>query len=149
MIAFKKELLVETKEAIPEAGISIEWPIGRVSLMQVIWWGLKLSAFYTRCEQDYNLLPSARALGGCPLTGLCESWHVDIPVCCVLFLVNLQVWTCSFKRTHLLLSKKCSFASFFVFAKKGMWHTFFVQARYLRICFCNAFSFLNLFTNEW
>ena len=99
IIAFIRTLS-KTKEAIHQGWcISIEWPIGRVSLIQVISWGMKLSAFYTRCERACNPWPSAQASGQECVTSLCEFQQVETPVCLFPSLLNLQVWTCLFKET--------------------------------------------------
>ena len=137
-----------TKEATHRGWcVSIEWPIGWVSLIQVICWGMKLSAFYTRCERACNSCPSAQALGQECVASLCEFQLVETPVLLVSFLVNLQVWTCLFKETLLSLSKKCFCFLLFSHKKECDILSLFGSTSCVSVFWC-YFSFLNLFTTD-
>lgn len=122
IIAFSRTLS-KTKEAIHRGWcISIEWPIGRVSLMQVICWGMKLSAFYTRCERACNPCPSAQASGSECVTSLSEFQQVETPVC--LFLSRSELASLNlFVHRNVASRFRGSIVALFLH-EKGMWHSF-------------------------
>ena len=138
-----------TKEATHRGWcVSIEWPIGWVSLIQVICWGMKLSAFYTRCERACNSCPSAQAFR----TRMCCKF-VRVSTC------RNPCFACSFfsEITSLNLFIQGNVALAFeevfslppFFTQERMWHTFSLSGQRLAYLFFGAtFSFLNLFTTD-